>query len=64
LTNQVSLKKQSEPKTKYALLGATIGSVFMTAGILALQWRDKRIQKFGEEPLEDSIPESTFNEEL
>jgi uncharacterized protein involved in exopolysaccharide biosynthesis len=60
-------KKQSEPKTKYALLGATIGSVFMTAGILALQWRDKRIQKkrkFGERTLEDSIPESTFNEEL
>jgi len=43
--------KPSEPKAKVALLGSALGSLLMTAGIIALGWRDRRIQKLKENTL-------------
>lgn len=44
-------KKPSEPKAKVAFLGSALASLLMTAGILALGWRDQKMQKLTENTL-------------
>jgi uncharacterized protein involved in exopolysaccharide biosynthesis len=57
-------EKPSEPKTKLALLGSGVGSLLMTAGVLALWWRDRRIQKFREGTLKQPSSINNSNSAL